>query len=173
MKKWSSVELIRHYRHEWLNKLQIIHGNLQLNNTAEAERIVEQIIHATINESNLTNTGMDRLTEYLLTFSWTTRVCLIDYEVIGEVREIKTLDDAIYTFVSSFVDTIEHNADTSKEQWVAVTLELASDGVHCNLSFEGKLVDEAPLNRWLENVNVGTYDKLENDLIALEVTSRF
>ena len=37
-KEWNTVDVLRQVRHDWLNKLQLIKGNLDLNKMERYER---------------------------------------------------------------------------------------------------------------------------------------
>ena len=43
-KEWNTVEVLRHARHDWLNKLQLIKGNLDLNELDRAKEIINEIV---------------------------------------------------------------------------------------------------------------------------------
>ncbi len=54
-KKWSTVDVLRHARHDWLNKLQLIKGNLDLNKPERVKQIIEEIVHEAQAEAKLSN----------------------------------------------------------------------------------------------------------------------
>lgn len=47
---WMIVEALSHSRHDWLNKLQLIKGNLALGKVGQAENIIDGIIVEAQNE---------------------------------------------------------------------------------------------------------------------------
>ena len=57
-KEWDVVEVLRYARHDWLNKLQLIKGNLALNRLDRANEIIEEIVNESKHESKLTNINM-------------------------------------------------------------------------------------------------------------------
>ena len=44
-KRWTIVEALRHSRHDWLNKVQLIKGNLSLQRMDHINKIIQQIIN--------------------------------------------------------------------------------------------------------------------------------
>ena len=54
-KEWDIVEVLRHSRHDWLNKLQLIKGNLDLNRIDRAKAIIDEIVIEVQHESKLSN----------------------------------------------------------------------------------------------------------------------
>ena len=65
-KEWNTVELLRHVRHDWLNKLQLIKGNLDLNKIDRAKEIIAEIVIETQNETKLSNLNFPNFTLLLL-----------------------------------------------------------------------------------------------------------
>ena len=43
-KNWTTFEVLRQTRHDWLNKIQIIKGNLELNKIDRVKGYIEEII---------------------------------------------------------------------------------------------------------------------------------
>ena len=65
-KEWNTIELLRHVRHDWLNKLQLIKGNLDLNKIDRAKEIIDEIVIEAQNETKLSNLHFPNFTLLLL-----------------------------------------------------------------------------------------------------------
>ena len=52
-KNWTTIETLRQTRHDWLNRIQIIKGNLELNKIDRVKGIIDEIIIETQNEARL------------------------------------------------------------------------------------------------------------------------
>lgn len=65
-KKKEFIELLRHYRHDWLNVLQLIKGNLALNKLNRVEEIIREIVIHTENESKLSNLQIPKVAFFSL-----------------------------------------------------------------------------------------------------------
>ena len=70
-KEWNTVDILRHVRHDWLNKLQLIKGNLDLDKIDQAHRIIEEIIIEAQNETKLSNLNIPKFTSYSLLITGT------------------------------------------------------------------------------------------------------
>lgn len=44
-KEWDVVEVLKYARHDWLNKIQLIKGNLALNRVDRANDIINTIVN--------------------------------------------------------------------------------------------------------------------------------
>lgn len=82
-KDWSTIDVLRHARHDWLNQLQLIKANLSLNRVERANEIIEEIIVSSRHESNLMNLKVPQLAEYLITFNWLKHPIVLITEVTG------------------------------------------------------------------------------------------
>ena len=56
--KWSIIEVFQHTRHDWLNRLQLIKGNIALGKIEQAEQIMDDITMDMRQENRLTNLQM-------------------------------------------------------------------------------------------------------------------
>ncbi|WP_460138192.1 Spo0B domain-containing protein, partial [Priestia megaterium] len=70
---------------DWLNKLQLIKGNLALNRLDRANEIIEEIVneskHESKHESKLTNINMRLFAGFVMTYHWNNHAVRLDVEV--------------------------------------------------------------------------------------------
>lgn len=66
----DTINLLRHYRHDWLNRLQLISGYIDIGDEAKAKEIMNDTINAAENESKLSNLGIPGFAADVLTFNW-------------------------------------------------------------------------------------------------------
>ncbi|MDG5786423.1 Spo0B domain-containing protein [Evansella sp. AB-P1] len=98
------VDVLRHYRHDWLNKLQLIKGNLEIGRVEKVESLIEEVIQQSKNESDLTNMNIQKVAKRLLTFNWERHPYLLSYEILTRKKDwdkvedfvLKVLDDVVY-----------------------------------------------------------------------------
>ena len=81
-KNWTTFEILRQSRHDWLNKIQIIKGNLELNKPDRVKGYIEEIIIETQQEAKLSNLNMPKFSELLMTANWNNWKFECEYEVI-------------------------------------------------------------------------------------------
>ncbi|MFE4096375.1 Spo0B domain-containing protein [Priestia sp. YIM B13484] len=86
-KEWDVVEVLRYARHDWLNKLQLIKGNLALNRLDRANEIIEEIVNESKHESKLTNINMRLFAGFVMTYHWNNHAVRLDVEVLGELKD--------------------------------------------------------------------------------------
>ncbi|WP_246218397.1 Spo0B C-terminal domain-containing protein [Litoribacterium kuwaitense] len=173
MKNWSHEELIRYYRHDWLNTLQMIRGNLQLNHIDQVERIIDEALFKVVNEEKLFRMKTPRFTEYLVTFSLVPHFCRLDYEVFGDVRAIPDLDQQLCHLFASFMNLIERSVNPNTQPWVSLSLEFTDTVVYCNIAFEGKLTDPRALQKWMTPYKVHQCAQSKEGILSVEMTAHF
>ena len=85
-KEWNTVEVLRHARHDWLNKMQLIKGNLDLNKLDRVREIINEIVVEAQNESKLSNLNIPQFSSLLLTSRWENYSFEFEFQVIDELK---------------------------------------------------------------------------------------
>ncbi|WP_408007071.1 Spo0B C-terminal domain-containing protein [Pseudalkalibacillus sp. A8] len=137
--KWDPVSLLRHARHDWLNHLQLIKGNLALDRTDRAKEIIEKVVREAKNAAKVSNLRMPKMAEFLLTYNWQQNTYRIDYEVIGEEKDLSLLDDAIYDWTKEFIRHLDNLVDADREPHLMITIQLVHDRTRITYDFAGKI----------------------------------
>ncbi|WP_349408015.1 Spo0B C-terminal domain-containing protein [Pseudalkalibacillus sp. SCS-8] len=139
MGKWDTVDLLRHARHDWLNHLQLIKGNLALDRTDRAQEIIEQVVHEAKNEAKVSNLHMPRMAELLLTYNWQQNAFRLDYEVIGKERDLSEYDNPLYNWTSAFLTQLGKVIECEAEPHLMITIQLLEEKARISFDFAGKL----------------------------------
>ncbi|HSH24137.1 MAG TPA: Spo0B domain-containing protein [Massilibacterium sp.] len=142
-KKWSTVELLRHTRHDWLNQIQLIKGNLDLNHKERACQIIDDIIIQSKNESHLCNLKMEKVAEQLLTFHFQENCFHLDYEVVGDVRSISCLDDTLFQFQTYLFDALNEQPPSKRQCELYILYQVLDEALI--IQYEGEGV-EVPIS---------------------------
>ncbi|MCF6138086.1 Spo0B C-terminal domain-containing protein [Pseudalkalibacillus berkeleyi] len=137
--KMDSVSLLRHARHDWLNQLQLIKGNLALDRTDRAKEIIDQVVQEAKNEAKVSNLKMPMLAELFLTYNWLQNQYRLDYEVIGTERDLSKYDQPLFEWTSCFLSEIEKHVVMDSEPHLMVTIQLFEDKVRISYDFAGVL----------------------------------
>jgi len=83
------LEYLRHHRHDWLNVIQILKGQLSLGKIEDAQKYLDQQIIKAHYESKITALGHAGLAFELITYNWKQNVLLLEVEIedIDEGRD--------------------------------------------------------------------------------------
>ncbi|MGP4080548.1 Spo0B C-terminal domain-containing protein [Pseudalkalibacillus sp. R45] len=137
--KWDPVSLLRHARHDWLNQLQLIKGNLALDRTDRAKEIIEKVVHEAKNEAKVSNLRMPKMAEFLLTYNWQQNKYRLDYEVIGDEQDLSSFDDAIYDWTKEFISHLDKLVEPDGEPHLMITIQLIQGRSRITYDFAGKI----------------------------------
>ncbi len=136
-KEWSTVEILRHSRHDWLNKVQLIKGNLSLGKFDRVNEIIEEIIIESQNEAKLTNLKLEALTTFLMTYNWEIHNFTIEFEILGEVKDLSKYDETITRWCTAFFSIIDNSVDMNGENHLVISIELFEEEVRFLFDFSG------------------------------------
>ncbi|WP_110111478.1 Spo0B C-terminal domain-containing protein [Bacillus sp. CGMCC 1.16541] len=148
-KEWNVVDILRYARHDWLNKLQLIKGNIALNRLDRANEIIEEIIIEAKHESSLTNTKLNLFAGYIMTYHWNSLPLRLEVEVLGEVKDLSLYDKELYEWFVPFVQVLEEHSDYTEENHLSISLLFDSSSVRFFFDFSGILTGSNDVNEWL------------------------
>ncbi|WP_062198887.1 Spo0B domain-containing protein [Massilibacterium senegalense] len=137
-KNWSTVELLRHVRHDYLNQIQLIKGNLALNHCDRIEQIIDDIIVKAKNDAHLCNLNMPQVAEQLLTFSYESHFFELDYEIVGDVCTMMCLDQSLYDFQSYLFQRIDQQENQQWENELYLFYQCTNGTLYVQYEFEGE-----------------------------------
>lgn len=138
--KENTIGLLRHTRHDWLNRIQIIKGNLELGKPDRALEIIGQIIEESINETQLSNLNLPLFSEFLLTYNWNNQPLIIKFEVKGTPKQVVVDDEYLYKKTNEIVELLLSTLDMSEENVLMITIDLEEE-TRFYYDFRGKLKD--------------------------------
>ncbi|WP_017755947.1 Spo0B C-terminal domain-containing protein [Calidifontibacillus oryziterrae] len=159
-KEWNAVEILRHSRHDWLNKLQLIKGNLALNRFDRVHEIIEEIIMETKNDTKLTNLKASQLAGQLMVFNWRNYNFLIDYEIVGEERDLSEYDNELSRWCRDFFHTLNEAVKPYAENNLSISIQTSNEEVRFFFDFSGIIKDENSVLHFLKSHSDGNYPSL-------------
>ncbi|MBO9130496.1 sporulation initiation phosphotransferase B [Bacillus sp. 165] len=151
-KQWTVTDALRHSRHDWLNRLQLIKGHLSLGQMERVGELIERFVAESQSEARLMSLKLPLFTELLLTYSWEKHPCVLEYEVLGHIHNVSHMDESITNWSEQFIHVLNLCLDTYVENHLSVTIECKEKDVCFFFDFRGKLIDRERLEHWLANV---------------------
>ncbi|MDP4162444.1 MAG: sporulation initiation phosphotransferase B [Bacillota bacterium] len=172
-KEWDIIEVLRHSRHDWLNKLQLIKGNLDLNRIERVKEIIDEIVLESQQESKLSNLKLPLFASLLIRTNWENHRFLLEYEVLQDCGSLQ-LDEAILTaWTESFFSTLDQSVEPFQENHLSISIEKVFDGARFFFDFRGiikskKLIEQFLADSQRHEMKISVEDCSENE-VALEV----
>ncbi|WP_027409450.1 sporulation initiation phosphotransferase B [Anoxybacteroides tepidamans] len=149
-KRWSVLDALRHSRHDWLNKIQLIKGNLALNKLERVNEIIEEIVRDMQHETKLTNLRARRFAEMLMTYNWEARKVSVTYEVLGDGCDLSAHDKELTEWCAALLQEIEYQADMNGENHLDISIEASAESARLFFDYSGTIKDGTALADWLK-----------------------
>jgi len=165
-KQWNVTDLLRNTRHDWLNTIQLIKGNIELNRLDRVEEIIEKVIQQTRNEAKLSNLCIPALTEELLTFNWNNHSFALETEVIGDQADLSTYQEELTNWTKAFLVHLDKYCSWTVDNHLLVTMQLLEEK-RVIFDFHGQLRNISVLQEWI-NTNGGIMETTK--LIEYEIS---
>lgn len=147
-KDWEIVEVLSHSRHDWLNKIQLIKGNLSLGKIDRVKEIIEEIVIESQNESNLTNLRLHSLAELLMTYNWEQHHFRLEYEVLGGIKDLSWCDKQIHNWCVRFFSILDISIDVNSDNHLSMSIESFNEEVRFFFDFSGIITNIEQLKNW-------------------------
>lgn len=172
-KDWTTVDLLSHSRHDWLNKIQLIKGNLSLNNIDRVKEIIDEIVVETRQESKLSNLNIPQFAALLLTYNWEGHSIHLEFELLeGKKEEQKNVNDEVLTnWTSTFLDNLNKSIKEFHENHLSVTIEIQEEGIGFFFDFRGIITTMEQLTAFLQKQSMVSpiIHELSEHELSLEV----
>jgi stage 0 sporulation protein B (sporulation initiation phosphotransferase) len=154
-KQWHIVEVLRQSRHDWLNKIQLIKGNLALNKLDRVKEIIEEIVIETQQEAKLTNLNALEFAELLMTYNWQAQHFQLEYEVLGDVCDLSAYDEELANWCRQFFYVLEEHADGNGENHLSISIEI-EENVRFFFDYSGTITNASSVKEWISSHMAGT-----------------
>jgi stage 0 sporulation protein B (sporulation initiation phosphotransferase) len=131
-------EALRFANHDFLNQLQLIQMNLDLQRVDEAKQVIRQAADQFKMLSNVNKIGLPRTIEWLQTAAWTYPAVVIELESRVEERASAHLDEVLAQYLENTMIHIYDTLDPFSEQQLKLTIESNADYVQIHSHYFGK-----------------------------------
>lgn len=172
-KEWDIVEVLRHSRHDWLNKLQLIKGNLDLNRMDRAKEIIDEIVIHAQHEAKLSNLNCPLFASLLLKTNWEGYFFQLEYEVLVGADSIHINDCMLTGWTAAFFDCLNKAVEAFQDNHLSITIDLQHNGVRFFFDFSGIIKNNELIEKFLYEkaaggMEIDVKEFFENEL-AFEV----
>lgn len=148
-KEMNIIEVLRHSRHDWLNKLQLIKGNLDLNRTDRAKAVIDEIVVQAQHESKLSNLHIHSFAALLLKTNWENPAFILEYEVLEDAEPVAIKDENLTSWTKLFFICLNKAIEVFQENHLSITIEPQLDGIRFFFDFRGIIVNRKLIEKFL------------------------
>ncbi|KXZ15274.1 sporulation protein [Bacillus nakamurai] len=117
------IHLMGHFRHDWMNKLQLIKGNLSLQKYDRVVEIIDEMVIDAKHESKLSNLKTPHLAFDFLTFNWKSQYMRLEYEVLGEIKDLSAYDQKLSNMMRKLFHLFGLAVSNESENHLTVSLQ--------------------------------------------------
>lgn len=137
------IRLLNHYRHDWMNEIQVLFGYVKLKKYDKLEDLMEKIRHKVQREGYIAKLGIPELTVYLLAYQAEVKEIALDVAIEREIRFNELPLDAgrVVEIVTGIMETCKLNARRfpDGEHKLGVSFVHEADRVMLAFDYEGEL----------------------------------
>lgn len=162
-KNWDIVNVLRYARHDWLNKIQLIKGNLSLNKLERVQNIIDEIVMETQQEARLSNLNLPQFASLLLISNWKQYYFQIEYEVLGDIQSVKMDDTELTSWTTSFFTILNNSIEAFQENHLSISILPQENRVQFFFDFTGSILKREELEIFLKKSQVSVIIKEFSD----------
>jgi stage 0 sporulation protein B (sporulation initiation phosphotransferase) len=148
-KEWNMIEVLRHSRHDWLNKLQLIKGNLDLNRIDRAKAIIDEIVIESQHETKLSNLHIPIFASLLFRANWENNIFHLEYEVLQESGMLHINELVLTEWTKEFFACLNGSINALDENNLAISIDSQEGGARFFFDFSGIIKQKARIEKFL------------------------
>jgi stage 0 sporulation protein B (sporulation initiation phosphotransferase) len=152
---WDIVKVLRYARHDWLNKIQLIKGNLSLNRLERAQDIIDEIVMEAQQEARLSNLNLPQFASLLLITNWNQNYFQLEFEVLGDNQSVKMDDNKLTAWTSSFFTILNNCIEAYQENHLSLSILPNENRAQFFFDFSGTILKQKELETFLKESHEG------------------
>lgn len=150
-------EVLRYVHHDFMNQLQLVKMNLDLERIEAAKTAINDMAGASQTFYNINKLGIQKTIEWLHTAPWRFKALDITIECTGDSTARETWDEALYTCLEQSVLAIYKGIDPLVEQRLSLNVFASETEFEISFDFIGKTTAE-PIELELTNAELELED---------------
>ncbi|MCT2537965.1 sporulation initiation phosphotransferase B [Aquibacillus koreensis] len=139
MKEEETVNILRHYRHDWMNQVQLLMGYASMGKLDKVQDKLRESVESAERERKLQNLNIPRTTIWLMSFNWHYDNFRIEYNVETEDKEQSINDQLLHSQFLGIMDVFSKYGMKFELYHGTITIRpsMQIKGAEINLSFSG------------------------------------
>ncbi|SDQ46509.1 stage 0 sporulation protein B (sporulation initiation phosphotransferase) [Virgibacillus subterraneus] len=156
MEEKDVIEILRHYRHDLLNHLQIIQGYSSMGKTDKVNAKIAEYLQLLDEERKLVNLNVPLFALSLIQFDSLHTNFLLTYHIHTENKDLKHIDEALVSSTSQLMNEIKDMADETELYEVCLQMcEVSSSSmIELKLNVNGNLPNIEKLMKNIESMEL-------------------
>ncbi|MDL4841656.1 Spo0B domain-containing protein [Aquibacillus rhizosphaerae] len=101
----ETIELLRHYRHDWMNQIQLLMGYTSMRKIERVEDKLKECVRNADNERKLVNLNIPKTAIWLISFNWSFENFRIEYKIDTDNSNLLIDDQLLHKQFNEVMET--------------------------------------------------------------------
>lgn len=166
MEEKDVIQLLRHYRHDLMNHLQIVQGYLSMGKTEKVQTKIKDYMLHLQEESKLVNLNAPAFALYLLQFDSLHTNFRLTYHIDTENKDLQSVDQQLVESCQQLMENLEKASDETALYELDIQLyDAASAVVELAFTVNGRFPCTKSFVQHMENIdNFVTVHQQDNEI---------
>ncbi|SHN08890.1 Spo0B domain-containing protein [Gracilibacillus kekensis] len=152
MKEQDVVEMLRHYRHDWLNDLQLILGYAQLGKLDKIQSKITDIIERSNQERGLDRLNIPKTFVWLYQLNWRSDAFELQFQSLMDQETLFIDDDALLSKIQKIFQILPSYQKEYHQYNGTLIFKKVNHTIHIHLTFDLDWNDLSALKQELQSL---------------------
>ncbi len=152
LKEQDVVEMLRHYRHDWLNDLQLILGYAQLGKLDKIQSKITDIIERANQERGLDHLNIPKTFVWLYQLNWRSDSFQLHFQSLVEAQPVIIDDTALLTKIQKIFRILPSYQKEYHQYIGTLIFKKVNHTIHIHLTFDKDWNDLSSLKQELQSL---------------------
>ena len=153
MKEQEMIDLLRHYRHDWLNELQLLIGYVQMGKIDKVEEKLKENVSSAQEERMLSNLNVPKTALWMISFNWRYDNFRIKYNVGTLNKDISEKDKELHNLLEALMQLLTQYGEIMELYQGNINIFQEQELVKCMVSFVGTFNESDKLVEQLKQLD--------------------
>ncbi|GGJ84058.1 hypothetical protein GCM10007063_03190 [Lentibacillus kapialis] len=153
MNETDVIQMLRHYRHDLMNHLQIVQGYLSMGKIEEAQKKLRNYTEELQEERKLVNLDAPRFALYILQFYFLHTNFRLTYHIRTVAENLQSVDELLAEQCEKIMERIVMSSDAMQLYELDILLyDADQDMIEVDFTLNGKIPDVQAFTKSIENI---------------------
>ncbi|SET67731.1 stage 0 sporulation protein B (sporulation initiation phosphotransferase) [Salinibacillus kushneri] len=163
MKDEEVVDLLRHYRHDLLNHLQLIQGYAQMDKIEKVKENTNNLLNLMSQERKLSNLNGPAFTLWVLNFNSTYDLFRLSYKIELDYANLSSIDRTLVHTCEEMMEQLHKHVSNEQIYNGNLVLYKYNSYIKMKITFEGSFVKHHELKNnllrepFVQNIEIDNY----------------
>ncbi|MGN8645646.1 Spo0B domain-containing protein [Gracilibacillus sp. HCP3S3_G5_2] len=136
MKEQDVVEMLRHYRHDWLNDLQLILGYAQMGKLDKIQSKINEVIERSNQERGLDRLNIPKTMVWLYQLNWRSETFQLHFQSFVDNQPVIIDDEALLAKIQKIFQILPSYQKEYEEYIGTLIFKKVNHTIHIHLTFD-------------------------------------